>query len=92
MDVDFTAGKFSLSLDKPIVEQAGVTTAKTQGTPTEIRFTEGKGSAEGQTLKIEYKNLHFILAEARVQYGCTLQKRVFVLSGAVSLIFNLSAH
>jgi hypothetical protein len=41
VDVDFTAGKFSLTLQKPIVDQIKLGTSKTEGTNNEIRFTEG---------------------------------------------------
>ncbi len=41
VDVDFTKGKFSLSMEKPIVDQIKLGTSKTEGTSNKIRFTEG---------------------------------------------------
>lgn len=41
VDVDFTAGKFSLTLQKPIVDQIKLGTSKTEGTSDKIQFTEG---------------------------------------------------
>jgi hypothetical protein len=41
VDVDFTSGKFSLSMEKPIVDQIKLGTSKTEGTGDQIRFTEG---------------------------------------------------
>jgi hypothetical protein len=41
VDVDFTQGKFSISMEKPIVDQIKLGTAKTEGAGNNIRFTEG---------------------------------------------------
>ena len=41
VDVDFTKGKFSLSMEKPIVDQIKLGTSKTEGASNQIRFTEG---------------------------------------------------
>ncbi|SEM49961.1 hypothetical protein SAMN04489760_11849 [Syntrophus gentianae] len=42
MDVDFTGGKFSLTLQKPIVDQIKLGTAKTEGSGEKIEFTQGR--------------------------------------------------
>lgn len=39
--VDFTEGKFSLALEKPIVDQIAIGTSKTEGAGDTIQFTEG---------------------------------------------------
>ncbi|MGD0820580.1 MAG: hypothetical protein ABSA71_07535 [Desulfomonilia bacterium] len=41
VDVDFTTGKFSLSMEKPIVDQIKLGTTKTEGAGDKIRFTDG---------------------------------------------------
>ncbi len=41
VDVDFTGGKFSLTLQKPIVDQIKLGTSKTEGAGDKIQFTEG---------------------------------------------------
>ena len=41
VDVDLTAGKFSVSVQKPIVEQIDLGTSKTEGDSDKIQFTEG---------------------------------------------------
>jgi hypothetical protein len=41
VDVDFTKGKFSFSMEKPIVDQIKLGTSKTEGASNKIRFTEG---------------------------------------------------
>jgi hypothetical protein len=41
VDVDFAKGKFSLSMEKPIVDQIKLGTAKTEGAGNTIQFTEG---------------------------------------------------
>lgn len=42
VDVDLTGGKFSLSLQKPIVDQIGLGTSKVEGSGNNIAFTEGR--------------------------------------------------
>ena len=41
VDVDFTGGKFSLTLQKPIVDQIKLGTSKMEGDGDKIQFTEG---------------------------------------------------